>query len=190
MLLVADFHLGKAHSFRRWGVPVPGGTTQQNLARLGALIDEWQAEEVVFLGDFLHSARARTGPGVAAFATWRAARPALRLTLVRGNHDEHAGDPPDEAGLQVVDEPHACGPFALSHHPKRLAGTHVVAGHWHPAAVVGGTGFDRLRLPAFHLHQDVLVLPAFGEFTGLKVITRQAGDQCFVTDGVQVLRLP
>jgi hypothetical protein len=33
-LLVADFHLGKAHSFRRLGVPVPGGTSAVNLQRL------------------------------------------------------------------------------------------------------------------------------------------------------------
>ena len=34
MLFVADLHLGKAASYRALGQPVPGGTTQENLARL------------------------------------------------------------------------------------------------------------------------------------------------------------
>jgi DNA ligase-associated metallophosphoesterase len=187
---VADFHLGKAHSFRRLGVPVPGGTTEANLTRLGALVDRCNAAEVVFLGDFLHSARARSGPGIPAFGAWRSARSSLRLTLVRGNHDQRAGDPPAELGITVVDEPHPRGPWALCHHPAPRAGQAVVAGHLHPGAVVGGAGFDRLCLPAFHRCDGVLVLPAFGEFTGLKTVQRWPDDECFVTDGTQVLRLP
>jgi DNA ligase-associated metallophosphoesterase len=190
LLLIADFHLGKAHSFRRLGVPVPGGTSQANLARLTTLVDRLAADEVVFLGDFLHSARARSGPAFATFAAWRDDRPALRLTLVRGNHDQRAGDPPSEWRISVVDEPHGRGPWALCHHPRPLVDRAVLAGHLHPGIVVRGTGFDRLCLPAFHLHQGVLILPAFGEFTGLKTVTREADDQCFVTDGSQVLRLP
>lgn len=190
VLLVADFHLGKAHSFRRLGVPVPGGTSEANLTRLGALVDRLQVREVVFLGDFLHSVRARTGPGITAFAAWHQARSSLTLTLVRGNHDLRAGDPPPELGIRVVDEPFARGPWALCHHPAAREGQAVVAGHLHPGALVAGTGFDRLCLPAFHCTGAVLVLPAFGEFTGLKAVARDAGDQCFVTDGVQVFRLP
>ncbi len=190
LLLVADFHLGKAHSFRRLGVPVPGGTSEANLARLGALVDRLQADEVVFLGDFLHSARSRSGPGVPAFAAWRAARPALRLVLVRGNHDQRAGDPPAELGIQVVDEPLLRAPWALCHHPVPHATRAVLAGHLHPGAVLAGKALDRLCLPAFHAARGVLVLPAFGEFTGLKAVAREDGDRCFVTDGQQVHRLP
>jgi DNA ligase-associated metallophosphoesterase len=190
VLLVADFHLGKAHSFRRLGVPVPGGTSEANLARLGAVVDRLGAEEVVFLGDFLHSSRSRGGPGIAAFAAWRMPRAALTLTLVRGNHDLRAGDPPSELGITVVDEPLRRGPWALCHHPSPRPGQRVVAGHLHPGATLGGGTFDRLRLPAFHLHDGVLVLPAFGEFTGLATVRRQPDDRCFVTDGVQVHRVP
>lgn len=190
LLFVADFHLGKAHSFRRLGVPVPGGTSEANLARLGALVDRLAPAGIVFLGDFLHAARARSGPGVATFAAWRAARPALALTLVRGNHDLRAGDPPAELGIRVVDEPFACGPWALCHHPAPQAGRAVLAGHLHPGAVLAGAAHDRLCLPAFHARAGVLVLPAFGEFTGLKPVQREEGDRCFVTDGTRVLAWP
>lgn len=190
VLLVADFHLGKAHSFRRLGVPVPGGTSEANLARLGAVVDRLCAAEVIFLGDFLHSSRSKGGPGMAAFAAWHAKRASLGLTLIRGNHDQRAGDPPSELGIAVVDEPFTRGPWALCHHPARRPGEAVVAGHLHPGATLGGAAFDRLRLPAFHARPGVLVLPAFGEFTGLASVMREAGDQCFVTDGQHVHRLP
>jgi DNA ligase-associated metallophosphoesterase len=190
LLLVADFHLGKAHSFRRLGVPVPGGTSEANLARLGSLVDRLGAAEVVFLGDFIHSARSKGGPGMNALAGWRSAHRELTLTLVRGNHDQRAGDPPAELGIAVVDEPLARGTWALCHHPSRRSGLAVVAGHLHPGATVVGTTFDRLRLPAFHAREDVLVLPAFGEFTGVATVQREPGDQCFVTDGQRVHRVP
>jgi uncharacterized protein len=190
VLFIADFHLGKAHSFRRLGVPVPGGTTAANLARLGQLVDRLAACEIVFLGDFLHSRIARSGPAIAAFAAWREVRVGLRLTLVRGNHDVRAGDPPAEFGIDVLDEPATRGPWQLRHHPVSLAGQAVLAGHLHPGATLGVGSFDRLRLPAFHLQSGVLVLPAFGEFTGLQSVVREFGDQCFVTDGERVRQLP
>ena len=190
VLLVADFHLGKAHSFRRLGVPVPGGTSEANLGRLGTLVDRLGAREVVFLGDFLHAARARSGPGIGAFAAWRVQRSSLALILVRGNHDQRAGDPPAELGIDVVDEPFGRGPWALCHHASPRPGQAVVAGHLHPGATLGGAAFDRLRLPAFHARSGVLVLPAFGEFTGLACVAREPGDQCFVSDGQEVHRIP
>ena len=36
--LVADAHIGKAQSFRRLGVPVPGGTTAATLQRLSRAV--------------------------------------------------------------------------------------------------------------------------------------------------------
>ena len=51
-LLVADAHLGKAHSFRRLGVPVPEGPTDDTLARLSAAVQATGREpgELVFDG--------------------------------------------------------------------------------------------------------------------------------------------
>jgi DNA ligase-associated metallophosphoesterase len=189
-LLVADFHLGKAHSFRRLGVPVPAGTTQQMLARLDAELQRFPAQHVVFLGDFLHAAAAQGSPGVAAFVQWRQRHADLALTLVRGNHDERAGDPPPACGVVVVDEPWPMGHLRLCHHPERMAGAWVVAGHRHPGAVVSGAARDRIRLPCFEWWPDLLVLPAFGAFTGMHVVPAAPGLARWVTDGQAVHRLP
>ena len=69
---VADAHIGKAVSFRALGVPVPRGTTSETLAALSALIATWRARRVVFLGDFLHSARSHAPATLGAVARWRA----------------------------------------------------------------------------------------------------------------------
>lgn len=180
LLLVADAHIGKAVSFRRLGVPVPRGSTGEALARLDALLDATGAQGIVFLGDFLHSVRALAPATMAAVAAWRARHPALELTLVRGNHDRHAGDPPAALAMQVLDGPLRLGPWALAHHPEPVRGAYVLAGHVHPCVVVGGRGgrgHDRLRLPCFHFGTAVGVLPAFGGFTGMHALPRAAGDR-------------
>ena len=183
-LLVADAHIGKAVSFRALGVPVPRGTTSETLAVLSALVIRCRARRVVFLGDFLHSARAHAPATLGAVARWRRAHAALELVLVRGNHDSRAGDPPPYLEMRVVDEPFALDGFALCHHPRPLGGAYVLAGHLHPCVSLGGRAFDHLRLPCFWLGDDVGVLPAFGAFTGMQPIRAAASDRVFaIADG-------
>ena len=193
-LLIADAHIGKALSFRKLGVPVPAGTTAETLRRLDALVQITGAQHIVFLGDLLHSARARAADTVAAVARWREAHPALQLTLVRGNHDRHAGDPPADWGVSCVDEPFMLAGLALCHHPDAVSkvrpGRYVLAGHVHPSAVVGSRGRERLRLPCFHFGPDLGVLPAFGEFTGMHTLPRGPLDRVYASTGDAVREIP
>ena len=183
-LLVADAHIGKAVSFRALGVPVPRGTTSETLQALSALIRTWRARRVVFLGDFLHSARSHAPATLGAVARWRREHAALELVLVRGNHDSRAGDPPSYLGMRVVDEPFELDGFALCHHPRPRPGAYVLAGHLHPCVSLGGRSFDHLRLPCFWLGDDAGVLPAFGAFTGMHPIRAGATDRVFaIADG-------
>ncbi|MBC7445317.1 MAG: DEAD/DEAH box helicase, partial [Polaromonas sp.] len=59
-LFIADLHIGKAATYRALGQPVPSGTTAENLSRLTALIAGHAPQRIIFLGDFLHAAAART----------------------------------------------------------------------------------------------------------------------------------
>jgi DNA ligase-associated metallophosphoesterase len=185
MLIIADIHFGKAASFRALGIPVPRGTTTENLLGLDALIDRHGARHVVFLGDFLHARAAHASSTQQAMLAWRERRRDLRLTLVRGNHDKHAGDPAAVLGIELVDEPHRVGPFAFCHHPDVDTGGYALAGHIHPAWVLA-TRFDSLRLPCFVVGSERMILPSFGSFTGGHVVTREAGDAIFVTSGEAV----
>ena len=190
VLFVADLHLGKAATFRALGQPVPAGSTKENLRRLDRLIERYQPARMVFLGDFLHAAQARTASVLDALTHWRGMHPDLDCTLVRGNHDSHAGDPPSALGICVVDEPWLIGPFAACHHPQ-LHPTHaVLAGHLHPALQLRGPARDHLRLPCFCLEPQLAILPAFGEFTGGWQVMPQAGRQLYPVGGQAVWRLP
>ena len=189
-LLVADVHIGKAVSFRALGVPVPRGTTSETLAALSALVRRWRARRVVFLGDFLHSSRAHAAATIDTVSEWREAHDDLELVLVRGNHDDRAGDPPKHLRIDVVDEPLAADGFALCHHPRPLAGAYVLAGHLHPCVSVGGRAWDHLRLPCFWFGDAVGVLPAFGAFTGMHPIRAACGERVFAVADQAVAMLP
>jgi DNA ligase-associated metallophosphoesterase len=182
MLIIADIHFGKAAAFRALGVPVPRGTTSENLAGLDALVAAHGARQVVFLGDFLHARAAHASSTQLAMLAWRQRHPDLALTLVRGNHDLHAGDPAAALGMTLVDEPHAIGPFSFCHHPGVDAPGYGLAGHVHPVYVLA-TRFDALRLPCFVVGEQGLILPSFGAFTGGHAVKPGPGDHIYVTSG-------
>ncbi|MCD2513299.1 ligase-associated DNA damage response endonuclease PdeM [Comamonas endophytica] len=189
-LFVADVHLGKAASFRALGQPVPSGTTRDNLERLSTLIDTLDARSLVVLGDFLHAATAQQAQVIAPVATWRERHAALRCVLVRGNHDSHAGDPPPALRFDIVDEPFRIGPFAACHHPQTVEGAQVLAGHLHPAVQLRGRAYDRARLPCFCEAPGLLILPAFGAFTGTTLELPARTLCCYATGDGTVTALP
>ena len=203
-LLVADVHLGKAASFRALGVPVPGGTTRATLGRIDALVRALAPDALVVLGDLLHGPAVQQAAAVDALARWRAGHAAIDVVLVRGNHDDRAGDPPAACGIRAVDAPWRIGPLALCHAPDdraasetgaaagngaREAAAHVLCGHLHPVVRLR-TRADALRLPCFWLRPDCTVLPAFGDFTGGALVTPGPRDTLVLTDGMRLHRLP
>jgi DNA ligase-associated metallophosphoesterase len=189
-LFVADAHFGKDAAFRAGGVPVPEGTTDETLAVLDALLERHAVAHLVFLGDFLHARTGLTPRTLAALTAWRAPRPGVTMTLVRGNHDRHAGDPPPALGIEVVAEPHAVGPFAACHEPGAHAEGYALAGHLHPAFVVRGRARQSARLPCFVIGARCAVLPAFGRFTGMHPVRPESGERVYVIADDAVLPVP
>ncbi|WP_426070837.1 ligase-associated DNA damage response endonuclease PdeM [Janthinobacterium sp. DSP2-3-3] len=189
MLIIADIHFGKAAAFRALGVPVPRGTTTQNLLALDALLASHVCEEIVFLGDFLHARAAHANATVAAMLAWRTRHAHVRLTVVRGNHDAHAGDPAAALRISMVDEPHSVGNLSFCHHPDTVAPGYVLAGHVHP---VFHLRVDRngLRLPCFLLGRQRAILPSFGAFTGGHAVRPAVGERVYVTADAAIFPIP
>lgn len=169
LLLVADAHFGKDAVFRSHGIPVPIGSTSDDLARLDALIAAHEPQRLVFLGDVLHGAQSHAPEVLEALHAWRARHREMRITLVEGNHDRHAGLPPVSLDYDVVYEPWRIGPWALCHYPQTVAGAYALAGHEHPVYRLA-TRIDSVRLPCFRFGDCAGVLPAFGSFTGGHVV--------------------
>ena len=166
----------------------PPSETLERLAQAGRRTPA--RDGVVFLGDLLHlgalARRRHAGGGGDAGANGIAA---LALTLVRGNHDSRAGDPPRGLGRDVRRRPAALvgRPARCAHHPEPCRARYVLAGHLHPAASSVGRGVDRLRLPCFHFGA------ARRRAAGLRRLHRHArrcarepGDRVFVVAGDSV----
>jgi len=190
-LLVADLHLGKAATFRRAGIPVPEGSARRDLDRLAELVTATAARWLVILGDLFHGRSGCTERVFAEFAETRSRFAATEVVLVAGNHDRQIGSLPPTLGIDAlvrsVDEP----PFHLVHDPSsglaepgRKAFT--VGGHLHPVIMVRTPSGERMTDRCFVADADVLVMPAFGSFTGGERVTPREGLRLWIArdDGV------
>ncbi|MCE9629995.1 MAG: ligase-associated DNA damage response endonuclease PdeM [Planctomycetia bacterium] len=170
-LLVADLHLGKAATFRSAGIPVPEGSAQGDLARLEQLVHDTSARRLVILGDLFHARSGCTEQVFAEFAATRSRFPATEVLLVAGNHDRAIGRIPSSLGidscLRTLDEP----PFHFVHEPSTGLSEpdrtcFTIGGHLHPTIALRAPGGDRIVERCFVAEESLLVLPAFGSFTG------------------------
>jgi DNA ligase-associated metallophosphoesterase len=189
-LVLADPHFGKAAAFRARGVPVPQGTTADNLARLDALIAVHAPRAVIFLGDLFHAREAHAAATLAAMHAWRERHAALDCVLVEGNHDRAAGPPPTGLRIALEAEPWCVDGIAFCHHPQQVPGAMALAGHIHPAVRLRGRAADSLRLPCFWLRDGLTILPAFGSFTGGAGIARAPGERVIALAEERLYELP
>ncbi|MEZ5826249.1 MAG: ligase-associated DNA damage response endonuclease PdeM [Geminicoccaceae bacterium] len=159
-LVVADLHLEKGSAFARRGAMLPPYDTLATLEKLAFIVAEWRPERLVSLGDGFHdTAGARLLTGEAADRLEElAAR--LEWIWVRGNHDETL---PSTLPGTVIDEIRL-GRLTLRHLPDDTT-SGLVAGHLHPVARVGNRQ-RRARRPCFIHDRRLLLLPAFGSYTG------------------------
>ena len=186
-LFVADVHWGKAATFRAKTLAIPDSDAE-DLGRLERVLIQTQATTLYILGDLLHAEAGRTPSTLTTFAEWRSEKPMLDIVLVRGNHDKHAGDPPEDWRIRCVDAPFSLPPFVLLHVPDSTISTgYALAGHLHPGIVLTGTGRQSLKVPCFWFGENSGVLPAFGRFTGTMPIQPSCGEHVFaVTDNAVI----
>ena len=187
-LLAADLHLGKDAVFRAAGQAVPEGSSPGTLARLAGAVEHTRARRLVLLGDVVHG-RASLNDGLRAeVESWRARLAELEVLVVLGNHDRAAGSVPAELGATVSDE-HVAPPFLFRHEPCARDGAVVIAGHVHPGVVLRDS-VGKLRLRCFHLSEAAIVLPAFGDFTGMQEVEPAPADRVLAIAGEKVVEVP
>src|SRR5215203_751356 len=83
-LIVSDLHFGKTGHFRKSGIAVPQDVYKEDLHRLFEQIQYFQPKEIIVTGDLFHS---RANQEFEWFAKWRADISAVKIHLVKGNHD-------------------------------------------------------------------------------------------------------
>ena len=186
-LFVADLHLGKTTVFRDAGLALPDGPDATILARLARLIADTDAQTLTILGDVFH---ARASGIEHQLAAWSTARPHLRIRIVPGNHDRRIPWKEWLPRAGILAEGDRVGPWCVAHHPPGKAEATTLCGHLHPGIAIGKARERKLRVPCFWLCRGALVLPAFGEFTGLHLIGREPADRVWIAANGKVVELP
>lgn len=190
-LIVADLHWGKATALRAHGVPVPTGGTAHDLARLDRVLTRTQARHLIVLGDLVHSQHAWTPSALTPLLAWRARWPDLIMTLVRGNHDTKAGDPPSALAIRTMDAPCRLAGLMCAHEPRVPAeGDPMhVWGHLHPTVRLTGRARAAVRLPCFVCGPRHIMLPAFSSFTGRGAWHARRDEQVYAIADQDIVRL-
>lgn len=162
LLVVSDMHLEKGTSWGRRSIFLPPYDTAVTLRLLANVMDRYQPETLVFLGDSFHDIG---GPHRLLEDDKRI----LDMLTVRqdtmwitGNHD-----PELAAGLSGTScEELAVGEFLFRHVPQiARSNGFEISGHLHPVASVSGRGRS-VRRRCFAADHGRMILPAFGAYTG------------------------
>jgi len=189
LLIIADLHLGKTASFRSKGFALPGGTTTNDLNLITKLIEVTRCEDLLIIGDFLHSKHGVKDKTYSAVLNWRNENKNIRITSVMGNHDRRSGKIPAILDINYTDDFYEIPPFIFSHKPAEVDHKYVISGHVHPAVRLAGPGKQREKLPCFYFTENQAILPSFGSFTGNYVIEPEPCSRIFVIAGDEVVEV-
>jgi uncharacterized protein len=175
-LLISDLHLGKISHFRKEGIPLPLSAFQNNFDRLDDLILNYNAWQVIFIGDLFHSTINKEWD---QFCTWRKKYHSVEMHIVLGNHDKLPQDCYEDLPLKIHKKNLMIAPFTFSHHPKEkfLKDEYVISGHVHPVIKLNGKANQNFRLPCFYFGRQQAILPSFGYFTGGHAIQPKEEDK-------------
>lgn len=176
ILLLADLHFGKAAHFRKSGIPIPEPIHDADLNQLKKLQDEYRPANTYFLGDLFHS---DWNIQWEYFKQFLEHFPTTEFHLVKGNHDILSPLAYRQSELKIHNEPLTLGSLILSHEPMEFIpeGHLNLCGHIHPGVRLTGKARQSVRIPCFYLSGLRLILPAFGNFTGLAMVKPKNGDQ-------------
>ncbi|CDZ79985.1 metallophosphoesterase, DNA ligase-associated [Candidatus Rubidus massiliensis] len=188
ILIVADIHIGKAATFHHYGIPVPEGSMEDDLKNLSSLINCYQPQACIVVGDLIHSKEGLTPPLISYISEWLESVNSS-IHLVFGNHDRALIKKlPDNWNLQCHYQELIIPPFRFCHIPNIHSVFFTWSGHLHPTFSFSGKG-DKLRLPCFYLSELQGILPAFSSFVGGYDMKKKKNDQIFVTTGKKVIKI-
>ncbi len=188
ILFFSDVHFGKATHFRKSGIPISEEIHHEDFSRIIFLINHYQPQRVIILGDLFHSAYNSSWK---IFKIFCETEITIKLELVMGNHDIMDYKQYDflqlHTGNLIID------PFILSHKPlnnKEINNYYNLCGHIHPSIKISGTAKQSFRVECFYFTKNQGILPAFGNFTGTSKMTRNTPeDEIFAVTEDEIIHL-
>ena len=163
-LLVADLHIGKAAHFRKHGIALPAQYLADDFARLSAAVKHYEVTALYILGDLIH---ADHNNEVLMFEQWLRQHSDIACHLILGNHDRHTASWLQTLPMEIHHQKLLLSTCLLTHKPEVSNGRLVISGHIHPGTVVASAQRQKIRVPAFLVSEQQIILPAFSAFSGL-----------------------
>lgn len=182
ILIVSDLHLEKGSSFAADGQMLPPYDTRATLKRIERLMQVYQPDTVISLGDSFHDGKAERRLSNQDSARIRALTSQTDWIWVEGNHDP---DPPASLGGRAAREL-TFNNVVFRHEPTGQSGE--IAGHLHPCARVVSR-VRALRRRCFVTDGERLILPAMGAYTGGLNVLDDIYQACFPDDGMMVFAM-
>lgn len=184
-LILSDLHIGKTAHFRKNGIALANHIMKNDLERLSVLIEFFQPEKFIVVGDLLH---AGDNSDVDEFCTWRNQYPDLQFYLIEGNHDRISESLEKKLCLNYKAAVLEMGAVTFIHDFDVARSGFQITGHIHPGFVLN-SAVKNIRLPCFALSNNQLLLPAFSEFTGLDTKNLPRNSKLFVFTDAEIYEM-
>lgn len=97
-LILSDLHIGKSAHFQKSGIPIPKNVLTTDLERLKQLIEHFNAENLIIVGDLFH---AGYNSDLDEFKNWLTQFSKLKIQLIKGNHDRFSNAIYDQFQIEV-----------------------------------------------------------------------------------------
>ncbi|MFB9078852.1 ligase-associated DNA damage response endonuclease PdeM [Flavobacterium procerum] len=184
MLLISDLHLGKIAHFRKHGMAIPEKAVQENFNRLKNVLELFDSETIIFLGDLFHST---INAEWDFFEEWTKTV-TQQLILVEGNHDVISKKYYEDLNIEIYSEL-IIDDFLLTHHPSKRENFFNFCGHIHPGIKLKGLGRQFLSLSCFFRKPNQMIFPAFGEFTGNFNLIPEENDKVYAIAKNEIIEI-
>ena len=169
-LVIADLHIGKAQDYIPRGTLLPPYEMQDICERLVHLIRDYEPARVICLGDSFHRPgsfdRLCDNEKTCLQATMSSVP---QWVFVEGNHDAGLSGANWQLQAQINEER-----FIFLHQPDAKSLLPQIVGHYHPKFKANGGARKNLSKPCFAYDGQLLILPAFGTYTGGLSVTHEA----------------
>ncbi|MBI0584216.1 MAG: metallophosphoesterase [Methanomassiliicoccus sp.] len=162
-VVVADLHIGYESALEAEGIHIPRVQTRTVKESLSRLIDRYEPDRLVVLGDLKHEFSRNLGQEMRDVrSVLDSVSDRVDVVLVKGNHDNYLENIVSPLQVPVVGQYRADGiTFVHGHLP--CADRPLVMGHEHPSIKIVDRVGAYLKMPCHVLLREerVLVLPAY-----------------------------
>lgn len=168
ILALADLHLGYSWAHRAQGQMLPVSPKDDTLARIQQLLDDYQPQRLVLLGDIVHRALPVKALIDELAALFTLVDQKTELILLAGNHDRQLQQLLKQLGRkQILHSEYASGQNVFLHgdRPATQPAARYIIGHEHPAISLGDGVATSRKFPCFLLAENVVTLPSFSNWS-------------------------